>query len=96
MNWLKRLWSWLVRKTSTAPELAVVEVEEVELRSASSIFGTLCRAAGVKQKDLDASNAIELFDEWYNGEITEEDIKQSIAEFKVAHPVVNAKLSGKI
>ena len=25
MNWLKKLWNWLVRKTSTAPKLAAFE-----------------------------------------------------------------------
>lgn len=96
MNWLKRLWSWLIRKTSTAPEFTVVEVEEVEVRSAGSIFGTLCRAAGVKQRDLASLNAEVLFDEWYVGKIDEEEIKQSVEEFKALHPAVNAKLAGRL
>ena len=29
MSWLKKLWNWIVRKTSTAPKLAVVEEEPV-------------------------------------------------------------------
>jgi hypothetical protein len=45
---------------------------------------------------LDGTDAEALFDEWYAGDITEENIKQSVAEFKTLYPTVNAKLEGKL
>lgn len=100
MNLLKQFWNWFITPKEDAccaepHETTPVEVEE-ETRSPGSIFGTICRAAGVKQRDLDSSNAVVLFDEWYTGKVTEEDIKQSIAEFKSLHAGVNAKLTGRL
>jgi hypothetical protein len=100
MNWLKRLWNWFITPNEDAccaepHEVTPVEVEE-EARTSGSIFGTICRAAGVKQRDIDSSNAVALFEQWYGGPVNEESIKQSLQDFKVLHPGVNAKLAGRI
>lgn len=96
MNWLRTLWNWFTTPNADDCYNATpVEVEE-EVRSAGSIFATLCRAAGVKKRDLDSTNAEALFDEWYAGAVTEEAIRQSLLEFKALHPAVNAKLAGKL
>ena len=100
MNWLKRLWNWFITPNEDAcctepHEATPVEAEE-ETQGTGELFGTLCRAAGVKQRDLDSSNAISLFEEWYDGLNNEDDIRQSIEEFKAAHAGVNAKLAGRI
>ena len=96
MNWLRTLWNWLTTPdTDDRRSVTPVEAEE-EVHSAGSIFATLCRAAGVKKRDLDSTNAEALFDEWYTGDVVEEDIRKSVAEFKEAHPKVNAKLAGRL
>ena len=100
MNWLKKLWNWFITPNEDAccaapHEVTPVEVEE-ETRTSGSIFGTICRAAGVKQRDIDSSNAAALFDEWDTGKVAEDDIRQSIAEFKSLHAGVNAKLAGRL
>ena len=101
MSLLKRLWNWLVCKTSTAPKLAVVEeeptpveVEEIspeDPRGAAVLFGVMCRSAGVKNRDLNSTNAISLFNEWYDGPATEEEIRKVLWDFKEAHPGVAPK-----
>ena len=93
MNLLKRLWNWIISKTSTAPTLAVVEEPKEE---PAQIFKRLCNAAGVGDKRLDSVNAIQLFTEWYDGEADEQSVLTSIEAFKLTHPGVAAKLSGKI
>ena len=96
MNLLKQFWNWFTTPNADdGYNAAPVEVEE-EVRSAGSIFATLCRAAGVKKRDLDSLNAETLFNEWYTGDIDEENIRQSVEEFKALHPAVNAKLAGKL
>jgi len=60
------------------------------------MFAHMCREAGVKQRYLDSTNAVTLFQEWYTGEANEEDIKAAISEFKKLNPPVNAKFQGKI
>ena len=93
MNLLKRLWNWIIRKTSTAPTLAVVEEPKED---PGQIFKRLCNQAGVGDNRLSAVNAVELFVEWYSGEADEQSVLSSIERFKLAHPGVAAKLSGKI
>ena len=93
MNLLKSLWNKLVNKTSTSPTMVLVQEDP---RPLGEVFAHLCREAGVKQRDLDSTNAVALFEEWYLGLKTEEDILAAIADFKVAHPTINAKFNGKI
>jgi len=91
MNWLKALWDSLVSKTSVSPTLVMVEEE-----SCGDLFAHMCREAGVRQKDLDGTNAVALFEEWYTGPCDAEVITSVIEDFKEAHPAVSAKLQGKI
>jgi len=101
MNLLKQLWNWVVKKTSTAPQLAAVEeeptpVEVEETPDVGEMFGYICREAGVRNRDLISTDAIALFVEWYDEAPTEESIRAAIPSFKKAYPKVNAKLAGKI
>ena len=84
MSWIKKLWNWIVRKTSTAPKLAVVE-EEKDSRTtaeiATSIFMTQYRA---RPGELGRLATVEQFEEWYDGEANEKDIAEAIVEFKKA------------
>ena len=96
MNWLKKLWNWLVRKTSTAPKLAVVEEIEEETINVGDIFRAICLTAGIRHRDLKDTNVVELFEDWYSGAPTEEEVRLSIAEFKSSYPAINAKLNGKL
>jgi len=92
MNLLKTLWNKLVNKTSTSPTLVVVE-EEVDV---GALFDHICREAGVKGRDMESTNAVSLFAEWYSGPPDEESIRAAIGDFKKAHPTINAKLAGKL
>ena len=99
MNWLKKFWNWFITpKTdvccSEPHEVTSAEVEESV--SAGEIFLAICREAGVRQRDLKESDAVNLFEEWYAGPSDEESIRASVAEFKLTQPGVAAKLSGKL
>ena len=91
MNWLKTLWDKLVKKTSVSSTLVMVEEE-----CCGDLFAHMCREAGVKQRDLDSTNAVTLFEEWYTGPCDEENIKSAMAKFKDTHAAVKAKLQGRI
>ena len=91
MSWIKSLWDKVVNKTSTSPTLVVVEEQQVDVRK---VFEHYCRSKGVKQADLDSVNAGGLFEEWYDGEATEDAVKESIQDFKQAMGGgINAKLN---
>lgn len=102
MNLLKQFWNWFLNPKTDAycdveHEPTPVEVEEVEdSRPVGEIFAHICREAGVKQRDLDSTNAVALFEEWYTGAANEEDIKASLAEFRKTNGAINAKFAGKI
>ena len=72
---------------------AAAEIEEC---SPSELFAHMLREAGVKAREMEKVNAPAVFEEWYKGPCDEEDIRNSIAEFKQLHPAINAKLNGKI
>ena len=96
MNLLKRLWNWLISRTSTSPTLAVVvEVEEEEEDNCADIFLHILQEAGVS-KHVKKINGIELFVEWYDGPPNEDSIRAAIPGFKAAYPAVSAKMAGKL
>lgn len=91
MNWLKTLWVKLVDKTSASA--TIVEVEEVDPPQIGTLFQSICRAAGVKNRDLMKHNIVQLFEEWYDGNPNEEDVRQSIPVFMDEKGgAINAKL----
>ena len=93
MNLLKRLWNWLVRKTSTSPKLAVVDgIQKPQSDSIEEIFVRVCSNQGVGSKTLEQINATRLFAEWFTGEATDECVLGCIPEFLETHSAVNAKL----
>lgn len=96
MNWIKTLWNKLVNKTSVT--VTSVEVEEVEedSRPLGEVFADMCRAAGIKQRDLDSTNAVALFEEWYDGANNEDEIRAAMEAFKLEHNSINAKFTGKL
>ena len=98
MNLLKQFWSWFATLcTDNRCEVTAVEAEEFEdTLDIGSIFGHMCREAGVKNRDLISTDAIALFVEWYDGPADEGSIRDSVSDFKKAHPLVSAKIGGKI
>jgi len=95
MNLLKRLWTGIVNKTSvTATPVEVEEVEEDEC--CGDVFAHLCREAGIKQRTLDSTDLVKIFEDWYDGPCDAESVQNSINEFKANHAVANAKLQGKL
>ena len=96
MNLLKRLWTGLVNKTAAAEIEPTPVVVEEEREPCGELFAHLCREAGVKQRTLDSAKLVELFEGWYSGSCDEQSILSSMAEFKAAHPIANAKLQGKM
>lgn len=103
MNLLKTFWNWIVTLKADgccaeSHDTTPVEVEEAEeaKESCGDVFAHLCREAGIKQRDLDNTDAVALFEKWYPGGCAAEDILAAMADFKKAHPAVNAKLQGKI
>ena len=105
MNWLKTLWNWLVRKTSTAPKLAVVEEEAVadeeptpveveEEDCVRDLFYQICRQAKVGHHELVRNGIVEAFESWYDGDCDEQSILNSIPQFRDEHPgAIAAKLA---
>tara|TARA_B100000989_G_scaffold17414_2_gene11490 strand:- start:8638 stop:8946 length:309 start_codon:yes stop_codon:yes gene_type:complete len=97
MNWLKSLWTTLVRKTSTVTEEVSEEVVEVLVEEEDSpvaeIFEGICKQAGLGGKFLEGLNATEKFVQWYGGDADEESIRASFAEFKLTDPAINAKMT---
>ena len=90
MNLLKRLWNWIIKKTSVSSTLDIIE------EPCSEVFKRICNEAGVGDKRLAEVNAIELFEQWYDGTSDEESVRAAITDFKLDHPGVAAKLSGKL
>jgi hypothetical protein len=97
MNWLKNLWTNLVRKTSTSADEITQEVTEVLVEeddtSIAEIFEGICKQAGLGGKFLEGLSATEKFVEWYDGAADEESIRASLAEFKTIDPAINAKMT---
>ena len=91
MNLLKKLWNWLVGKTSTSPTLVVVEEEGC----CREIFLHILQEAGVS-KHVKKVNGLELFDELYDGPCNEESIQAALPDFKTSHPAVAAKMTAKL
>ena len=100
MSLLKRLWNWLVRKTSTAPKLAVVEEEPtpVEVEEDRSVVGELLRQVLLSEKvgagTIAKHNIVEIFEEWYDGPADATSIRNSIPDFcNACGGAINAKLN---
>jgi len=74
-----------------------IPVETTEhLSDCALILERILTDAGVKRREFEKIKILELFEEWYSGECSEEAITQSIPEFKAAYGAVNAKLIGKL
>ena len=93
MSWIKSLWDKVVNRTSVSPTLVLVEEAPQDPRGPGALFGSMCRAVGVKNRDLSETNAIALFEEGYDGPATEEEIRKVLWQFKEAHPGVAPKNS---
>ena len=97
MNLLKQLWNWITTPSadndcdSQVREQAT-PVKPQEQPQVGLIFKELCISRGCGVKELQDTNAIQLFCDWYVGPATEEDILKCIPNFCIAHPAINAKL----
>jgi hypothetical protein len=104
MNWLKTLWDWLIRKTSTSPKIVLVKevvdddhreeptpcVVEEE-RSIEELFLEVCGDLGIGTKVIDSTDALEKFEDWYTGPTNKESVSGSMGEFIKTDSVINAK-----
>lgn len=88
MIWLKTLWNKLVAKTSTSA--TVVEVEEEN--SIGDLFLEACADFGIGSKILDATGALEKFENWYDGPADKKSVADSVASFIETDAAINAKL----
>lgn len=96
MNWLKSLWDKLINKTSVSPTLVVVEEEPIEDKeeSVGRILEQILLEAGVNERIISKLDVLNVFEQWYEGAHTEEDIKDSLQSFKEAMGgAINAKLN---
>jgi hypothetical protein len=99
MNWVKKLWGGLVRRTSTSPKLVVIKddvtpVEVEDDRSIGEIFYSICREAKVGHHELVKGGIVEAFESWYDGASNEQSVRDSIEEFRNEHGgSIAAKLS---
>ena len=59
----------------------------------SGVFVKVCTDNGCGSKPLEQTNATQLFEQWYEGNGSEEDILNSMPSFMAEHPAVNAKLT---
>ena len=59
----------------------------------SEVFIKVCTNNGCGSKPLEQTNAVQLFEEWYEGDGSEEDVINSMTSFLGEHPGVNAKLT---
>ncbi len=100
MSWIKSLWDKVVNKTSTSPTLTLVEEAEepTEEKSESvpEILERVLLEAGISETIIERLDVLEVFDRWYDGPPTREDIEDCLQSFKEAMGgAINAKL-GKI
>lgn len=95
MGLLDTIKSWFKPATpSTSPEVA--EEVVVSEESCGEVFAQILRDAGVRDREMRKVNAVEKFEEWYDGECNEESIRASLDTFKEQHPPIAAKMAGKI
>ena len=94
MNWLKTLWSKLVTKTSTSVTVVEVEEDDLEQADVGRVFREICIEARVRSQDLHQHNIVSIFEEWYEGPLNEDSIRESIPDFmKDKGGIINAKLN---
>lgn len=98
MNWIKTLWSNLVNKTAVSSTLSVVEeIEEPteeKKEKASEIFEKVLLEAGISDGVISKYEILTAFEEWYTGAPTQEEIENSIQDFReAAGAVIKAKLN---
>ena len=86
---------WISGNTTTTTATVTAVVVEEEDGCCGEIFLRVLREAGVS-KHVKKVNGLELFEEWYDGPCNEESIRESIADFKAAHPAVAAKMAGRL
>lgn len=85
MSLLKRLWNWIIRKTSTAPKLTVVEAQEEPQETPTEILVRILLEDGINMREISIMKIEEKFDNWYDGPPSEESVKAAFPEFKKAH-----------
>jgi hypothetical protein len=80
MNLFSKVKSWFSSNQQTSSKVDHTEV-----------FRKVCTAHGLGDKYIDQTNAVELFNAWYEGDGSEEDVLNSMRSFMDDHPIVYAK-----
>ena len=80
MGLLDTIKSWFASPTIPTP---VVVEEEVDL---GELFKQACYKLGIGAREINKTNAVEIYKEWYTGPRDLESVAASIREFVAAHP----------
>jgi len=96
MSWLKTLWSWFTTPSEdtccTQPhETVPVDTKEDE-KDIQKIVYDICRGAGIPHRDIVKNRICQIFDEWYDGNADENEIRKTMIAFQEAHPKLKPKL----
>tara|TARA_Y100001963_G_scaffold90994_1_gene125437 strand:- start:691 stop:975 length:285 start_codon:yes stop_codon:yes gene_type:complete len=59
----------------------------------AEVFLKVCESNGCGSKPIEQTNAVQLFEQWYEGSGSEEDVLNSMPSFMEEHPGVNAKFT---
>lgn len=85
------LWDRILSLFQTAEETTEEAVEDKQ--SVEELFRQICAEHGIGRKVLNSVQGAEKFEAWYEGPCDRESILASLAEFKLQHPGVSAKLT---
>jgi hypothetical protein len=89
-----KLWNTIKSLFSQpATPVEVEEIEEVSQVSCGDLFVEICGEYGIGRTLLERIEAIEKFEQWYDGQCDKESIRVSISEFKKTDMTINAKLT---
>ena len=96
----ENLWNWFTTPNTddccdveVCEEVTPVEVEE-EQESVREILERVLLEAGISESTIRNLDVLSAFEQWYEGALTKEDIKDSIQSFKEAvGGAINAKLN---
>ena len=92
MSILKNLWKKVVKNTSTAPTLSIVDtIDDTPDCKASELLECVLEADEASPWFLKLG-APALFEEWYKGDLTEVAVRASLPEFLQLHPQIASRV----
>ena len=108
MNWLLKLWNWLLNKISTSQAeqievsseeaieeiivARVIEPVEVEDETCSEMFSQMLSDANISEYIIKKYRIQITFDEWCDCDCTEVSMSEVVAKFKEQYPDIAKKI----